>query len=202
MTNVIDSTIGNRDYIVIIDKSGSMTERDCPGSKTRWEYCQESVQALVEKVSTLDPDGVDMFFFNSKFTSFDNVNGQKVKEAFAANSPQGSTMFAPVLEAAFAKHFSKATRPTTILVVTDGEAGDMADTCKCLIGAANKIEADAELAVSFLQIGKDPRAKIFLEKLDNDLQGAGAKFDIVDAKTMDDLENKPFEEILFDAIMD
>lgn len=202
MTNVIDSSISNRDYIVVIDKSGSMTSRDCPGNKTRWEFCQESVQALVEKVCALDPDGIDLFFFNSKFSQHGNVTGQTLADAFKANSPQGSTMFAPVLNAAFNMHFSKAQRSTTIIIITDGEAGDATDTVKSIVDAANKIEADSELAITFIQIGKDVSAKLFLKKLDDDLQGAGAKFDIVDAKTMDDLETMPFEEILFDAIND
>lgn len=202
MTNVIGSTISKRDYVVIIDKSASMGATDCPGGRSRWDYCQESVFGLVSKVVKLDPDGVDVHFFNSKFTSYENVTPEKVNEIFAANDPQGSTYFAPVLEAALGKHFSKAQRATTILVITDGEAADMPETCKALINAANKLEADAELAVSFLQIGKDPRAKMFLEKLDNELTSAGAKFDIVDAKTMDELENKSLEEVLFEAVMD
>jgi hypothetical protein len=198
----IASTIGNRDYVVIIDKSASMTTTDCPGGKSRWAYCQESVQGLVDKVCQLDPDGVDLFLFSTKFFAFENVTSTKVKEIFTQNSPQGSTNFAPVLEAALNKHFTKAQRATTILVVTDGEANDPHETAKALILAANKLEADAELAVSFIQIGKDLNAKYFLQKLDDDLTTAGAKFDIVDTITMDDFDNKPLEEILFNAILD
>jgi uncharacterized protein with von Willebrand factor type A (vWA) domain len=202
MAGTIDSTISNRDYVVIIDKSGSMTGCDCPGGKSRWEYCQESVQALVSKVCQLDPDGVDMYLFSTKHFVFENVTVSKVKEIFTQNSPQGSTYFAPVLESALKKHFDKAQRSTTILVITDGEANDPHETAKALINASNKIEADSELSISFIQIGKDPSAKYFLQKLDDELTGAGAKFDIVDTVTMDDFDNKPLEEILFNAILD
>ena len=202
MSDVITDAISNRDYVVVIDKSGSMTSRDCPGNRTRWEYCQESVQALTEKVCSYDPDGVDLYFFSSSFSKTENVNGSKVAELFKAQTPMGSTMFAPVLADIFKSHFAKSARPTTVLFITDGEANDPAETCKEIIKASNKIEVDAELAISFIQIGKDISAQIFLKKMDDDLQGAGAKFDIVDTITMTDMENRSLEETLFNAIMD
>lgn len=202
MPSVIDSAISNRDYVVIIDRTGSMSTRDCPGGKSRYDYCRESVGALVRKVEAIDPDGLDCYFFNGKFQKYTSVTSDKIIEVFDANQPMGSTILAPCLQDALNGHFSKGARPTTILIITDGEANDPHDVAKTLILAANKIEADSELAISFIQIGKDINARDFLRKLDDDLTGAGAKFDIVDVKTMDDFDNKPLEEILFDAIMD
>lgn len=202
MSDVINSTIGGRDYVVVVDQSGSMTTADCSGSKTRWAYCQESVQALVANIQKFDPDGVDCYFFNKKFTRFEGVTADKVHSVFEQNSPNSSTYFAPVLTDIFSRHFDRAKRPTTVLFITDGEAMDPVETGKEIIKAAGQIESDNELAVSFIQVGKDRGARDFLKKLDDDLKAAGAKFDIVDAVTMDDIEDKPLEEILFNAITD
>jgi hypothetical protein len=200
--NASASAINNRDYVVVVDMSGSMTSRDCTGGKSRWESCQESTQALIEKVCTLDPDGVDFYFFNGKFTRFENITGEKVHDLFKKNSPMGSTAFEPVLSDIFAKHFAKQQRPTTVLFITDGEATDPTETQRAIIKAANKIEADEDLAISFIQVGKDDAAHTFLKKLDDDLQKAGAKFDIVDTITMVDMEGQTLEETLLAAIND
>lgn len=193
--------IENRDYVLCIDKSGSMSINDCNG-KSRWDYCKESVLGLLNKLSTIDPDGVDLYFYNTSFTKHENVTPQTLNDVWSKTSPIGGTMFAPVLKDVFNQHFSKQARPTTVLFITDGEASDQGDTINEIVKAANKLEADAELAVSFIQVGKDGAASEFLRKLDDDLQGKGAKFDIVDAKTMHDLESTSIEQVLIDAIDD
>lgn len=202
MSDVINSAISGRDYVVVIDQSGSMTTADCPGNKTRWAYCQESVQALVSNIQKYDPDGVDCYFFNKKFTRFEGVTADKVRSVFEQNSPNSSTYFAPVLADIFSRHFDKSKRPTTVLFITDGEAVDPVETGKEIVKAAGQLESDNELAISFIQVGRDRAARDFLRKLDDDLKGAGAKFDIVDTVTMDDVDDKPLEEILFNAIVD
>ena len=55
-----------RDYVLLIDKSGSMATTDCNG-KSRWEAMQESTLAFASKAATLDPDGIDVVFFNNAF---------------------------------------------------------------------------------------------------------------------------------------
>lgn len=193
--------VSNRDYVVVVDKSGSMSVNDVNG-KTRWEASRESVLALCAHLSTLDPDGVDLYFYNSSFTKYENVTPEKVNDIWAKTTPIGGTSFAPVLKDVFDCHFKKQARPTTILFITDGEATDKAQTINEIIGAANKIEADPELAISFIQVGKDSSASVFLKKLDDDLQSKGAKFDIVDTITMEEVESKSLNDVLLAAIED
>lgn len=195
-----------RNYVVLIDRSGSMGE---PVSKTnkssRWNYAKESVIALARKCAEFDADGIDAYTFNKSFERFPNTTPEKVAELFTKVSPMGGTDFVPVLSDALTRHFA-SDKPTTILVITDGEPSDGAAgqraLAKLIIDAANKIEGDAELAIQFIQIGDDPNAKAFLKKMDDDLQSAGAKFDIVDAKTCDDLETMSIEDVLLAAVND
>lgn len=44
----------NRDYTLIIDKSGSMSLTDQPGGQSRWVAMQESTLALASKCEQLD----------------------------------------------------------------------------------------------------------------------------------------------------
>jgi hypothetical protein len=198
--------LSNRNYVLVVDKSGSMAEpvgRSKPMS--RWDAMREYVSVVTRKCCELDADGIDVYLFGTKFSKFENVTVEVADQIFKKNSPMGGTDFVPVLTDVFNKHFS-GDKPTTVLVVTDGQPSDGVDgqkaLAKLLVATANKIEADNELAVQFLQIGDDPDAAKFLKKLDDDLQGAGAKFDIVDTKTCDDLESMSLEEVLLAAISD
>ena len=92
------------------------------------------------------------------------------------------------------------------MVITDGApsegAAGQAALAKLIVATSHTLEADGDLAVQFVQIGQDPNATSFLKKLDDDLVKAGAKFDIVDAKTMDDLENMSITQVLLAAVND
>lgn len=65
-----------------------------------------------------------------------------------------------------------------------------------------KIDRDEELGISFIQIGQDVKAKEYFKALDDLLQEAGAKFDIVDTITMDDLDNMSLTDVLLNAVID
>lgn len=198
----------DRDYTLIIDKSGSMSVKDQSGGKSRWEVMQESTLALASKCEELDPDGITVYLFSGRFKRYDNVTSNKVSQIFQENEPSGRTDLAGVLLDATNSYFQrKATKQTkpngeTILVVTDGEPDDRKAVMKVIIEASRRMDRDEELAISFIQIGADTQATKFLKILDDELQSAGAKFDIVDTVTMDDMEDMTLREVLLNAIVD
>jgi hypothetical protein len=51
-------------------------------------------------------------------------------------------------------------------------------------------------------VGSDAGASAFLRALDNQLQDVGAKFDICDTITMDDMADTPLIEVLLRAVED
>ena len=120
----------NRDYTIIIDKSGSMYTKDQMGGKSRWALMQESTIALAYKCEELDPDGITVYLFSGRFKRYDNVTAAKVVQIFSENEPSGTTNLAAVLQDALNSYFQrKKSRQTkqngeTILVVTDGEPDD------------------------------------------------------------------------------
>ena len=64
------------------------------------------------------------------------------------------------------------------------------------------MERDEELAISMIQVGNDTQATRFLKALDDELEGVGAKFDIVDTITIDEMEDYTLSEVLLKAIND
>jgi len=84
-------------------------------------------------------------------------------------------------------------------VITDGEPDNKRTVKQTIINAANRITADADLSISFVQVGKDRSATRFLKELDDDLQ---CRFDIVDTLPSDALKNMSFEQFIQLSIND
>jgi uncharacterized protein with von Willebrand factor type A (vWA) domain len=200
--------VQNRDYTVIIDKSGSMSTPDQVGGRSRWEIAQESTLALARKCEQFDPDGITVYVFAGRFKRYENVTSAKVSQIFMENDPAGTTNLAGVLQDATNNYFQRKaagqTKPEgeTILVVTDGEPDDRRAVFEVIINATRQMERDEELAISLIQVGSDAQATKFLKALDDQMEGVGAKFDICDTITLDDMEEMSLSDILLNAITD
>jgi uncharacterized protein with von Willebrand factor type A (vWA) domain len=199
--------LDKRDYTLIIDKSGSMSNTDRGNTKSRWEIVKESTLALARKCDQLDPDGITVYLFSGKFKRFDNVSAAKVEQIFQENDPMGGTNLTSVLQDAINQFFQRkkagqTKTGETILVITDGEPDDRRSVFEVIIEATRRLNSDAELAISFIQVGADPSATDFLKALDDKLQSIGANFDIVDTITLADMEDMTLSEVLLSAIND
>lgn len=175
------------DFVVVIDKSGSMDEAVKVGSTTtRWQAVQESALTLVRDVEKLDSDGLGLVLFSGAgIQSFDGATSEAVRNAFANTSPRGGTPLAEALTAALALA-GKSDKKDFIVVFTDGVPDDKAAAAKVIIEAANKQETDDALTILFIQVGDNAEATAYLKSLDDEL--TGAKFDIVDAKTVQEAD--------------
>lgn len=198
----------NRDYTLIIDRSGSMSEQDQDEGKSRWEVVKNSTLSLAEKCQEYDPDGITVYLFSSKFRRYDNVTTEKVERIFSENSPVGKTDLAAVLQDALDNYFDRKANGQTkpngeiFLVITDGEPDDRKSVIKLIIQASRKIDRDEELGISFIQVGHDPKVTEFLKALDDQLTDTGAAFDIVDTVTLEDMEGQSLSDVLLNAIVD
>lgn len=182
-TNI--AALSEYDFIVVIDASGSMGEQDMNG-RSRWDYMQETAVAFTRDLEKIDSDGLGVVMFSgANVESFDGVTTEKVKEIFAARSPRGSTPLAEALTAAL-KLAGKSDKKDFIIVFTDGVPDDQAKAAKVIVDQANSQETDDACTILFVQVGRDAGAAAYLRNLDDNL--TGAKFDIVDAKTIDEAE--------------
>lgn len=199
----------NRDYVLLIDKSGSMISDDTPNGQTRWKAVQELTQAIAAKIQELDPDGITVYTFDDSFTKYENVTAEKVNEIFLKQKPCNGTSFVPVLTDVFNSYNKRKkadqTKPNgeMLLVVTDGAPSDQEPTMKKIVEFGNALaSADDEYGISFFQIGKDQSASAFLKKMDDDLVGSyGAKHDIVDTKTFEQIGEIGLTEALNEALV-
>jgi hypothetical protein len=200
--------LGERDYTLIIDRSGSMALKDQAGGRTRWAVARESAQALAARCDELDPDGITLYVFAARFKRYDNVTAGRVTQVFLENEPCGGTDLAGVLSHAFENYFERRRagktkrNGETIVVVTDGEPDDPRAVMRAIVDASRRIERDEELGVSLVQVGCDPDARRFLKVLDDDLVRAGARFDICDTVTLDEIEDVGLTEVLLRAVND
>jgi hypothetical protein len=85
-----------RDYVLIVDKSGSMQTPDCNG-KSRWKAAEESTFALAVKCEQFDTDGIDLYLFNGNFRKYSNTTSAKVADIFKEHDPQCSIYISHVV---------------------------------------------------------------------------------------------------------
>ena len=202
------SIVEDRDYTLVIDKSGSMSTSDQPGGKTRWAAAQESTLALAKACEEIDSDGITVYLFSGRYRRYDNVTSDKVNQIYAENDPMGRTDLASVLRDALDNYFERKaqgkTKPNgeTILVITDGEPDNRKAVMRQIIEATRQIDRPEELAISLIQVGRDRKATEYLKALDDLLQNAGAAFDIVDTITIEDMEGMTLSEVLLNAVTD
>lgn len=189
------------DFVVVIDTSGSMGEPVKAGSSiSRWESVQESALTFVRDIEKLDSDGLGLVLFGgTNIKSLDGANTDAVRKAFAESGPRGGTPLAQALTAALALA-GKSDKKDFIIVFTDGVPDDKAAAAKVIVDAANKQETDDSLTILFIQVGDNADATAYLKSLDDDLKGA--KFDIVDAKTVEEADQFPTTTALVLAAID
>ncbi len=203
-----DALVADRDYTVIIDKSGSLAIDDDTQGKTRWEMAQESTIALAKKCEEIDPDGITVYLFSGRFRRYDNVTADKIVQIYRENEPMGKSDLKTVLRDALDNYFQRKAigqaKPNgeTMLIITDGVPDEPKEIIRLIIEASQKIERDEELGISFIQVGKDKKASEYFKALDDQLESAGAKFDIVDTVTIDDMKDMSLTEVLLNALID
>ena len=201
MSETNASKLSEYDFIIVIDTSGSMSEPVKAGSPTtRWKAVQESAITLIRDVEQIDTDGLGMVLFGSQVQAFENVGVAKARDVFGTVTPRGGTPLAEALTEAI-KLAGKSAKKDVIVVFTDGVPDDQAAAAAVLKNAANAQEKDEDLTILFVQVGDNAEASAYLKSLDNELKDA--KFDIVDAKTVAEVDQFPStQDLILAAIKD
>lgn len=201
----VNAKLLNRDYTMIIDRSGSMGE-PCPPAKTRWMAAAEAATAVARKISEFDPDGITVYTFSNTFKRHENATADKVAEIFRTEEPNGSTALHAVLKDAIDNYFRRRdvgkSQPNgeAFFVITDGTPDDEKAVAQVIKAATLRVRDASELSITLIQVGTDARAKAYLHKLDDDLEAEGAKFDIVDTITMDDMGSQSLTDVITRAV--
>jgi uncharacterized protein with von Willebrand factor type A (vWA) domain len=200
------SPVQEKDYTMIIDKSGSMSKKDMPNNQSRWQAAAETTYAIAAKVFEFDPDGIDIWLFANSCQQFRNQTPEKVEQIFKENEPFGGTNMAEVLRKALDEYFLK--RDTgrlqlngeLILVVTDGEPDNQKDVIDVLTSASRRLMPKDKLLINFIPIGKDPAAHQFMKYLDTQLASHGAPRDIVEVMDVKEIEQHGIKQAILNTL--
>lgn len=239
------SAIYNRDYVLIIDSSGSMTlpeKKLNPEGQSRWKSAEESTFAIADRLLEIvnqrpDSTGIELYLFANKFKYYKDIKDPSAVKQVFSQTPNNGTDLAGVLKDALKKYLKdkkhgrykvKDRTPSdtlrsgkTIVVITDGIPDDEKAVRKRIIKTTHELDTGEELAISFIQVGDDEKAKSYLNHLDDELSPPKevtelkpakkvsekelkrwAKFDIVDTVTMEEVEEIGVKEALRRAIFD
>jgi uncharacterized protein YegL len=183
MSDINDQVLTEYDFIAVLDFSGSMGADDMPGGRTRLQYMQENVEMFVRDLAKFDSDGIDVVIMGGDVKSFQGVTPAKVSEVFASRRASGSTPLAEALTEAL-RLAGKSEKKDFIIVFTDGVPDNRKAAADVIRAQSNRQTNDDDCTILFVQVGNDSAARAYLKSLDDDL--TGCKFDIVDAKTMDE----------------
>lgn len=210
------------DFKILIDKSGSMSADDCKDSTgkriTRWQQAHNISKAIAEICNKFDDDGIDIILFDNQVIVYNGVPDTKVDEIFRKNSPSGSTDTDKAIKAALPEYFPSTggifknlfgtskqvirVKPIILLIFTDGAPNNQQAVVDAIINVTKQISSRNDVSMSFLQLGDDHSARVFLKKLDDDLIKVGAKFDIVDTKNYNEMLLLSAEDIILQALTD
>lgn len=209
---MVESLLENRDYTVIAAKTAASVLPTSPGFVNSWIGAHDAVMALIKKCEALDPDGITLYLSSRQdssgsFKQYKKVTPDKLEQLFEANYPPEQLNLLDGLQAALDDYFARKTAGQTkpngeiIIVLIDGEPSDRMAIVRAIVHATQKMERDEELGIGIAQIGDDLIARGFLASLDEDLRSrAGAKFDIVNTRVLETIEEQCLTEFLLDVI--
>lgn len=197
-----DAQASEYDHVLLVDKSGSMGSASNRVKGTRWDEVKEYAIGWASKLAQIDTDGFTLITFNDSIQVTDNLkDSAAVEEVFKRQSPTSGTRLAPALQAALNK-IKQGGKKGMIHVFLDGEANDPQDVINTIVNATKSMNADADLAFNFMQVGNDREATAFLQYLDDNLQGAGAKFDAVNSLNISEMSSLTPGQIMYLALND
>jgi hypothetical protein len=219
--------IGNYDVIVFIDLSKSMSKsliqegrssegsaRDlvqvvppgiCP-SQTRWQWCAEQTELLTRQLHLTPQDHFKVVLFNDRYKEYKNMDLTGVPALFAGNQPSGNTNALGALRSQLREYFAArdqnkdAVKPLLLAMITDGSPDDPLAFRQLIIDATKKMQDPNEIAITFLQVGVDPKSTQYLRELDHGLVGSKARYDIVTTKSFDQVSQSGLALALLDAV--
>lgn len=173
-------------FIFLFDVSASMQARDTPTGASRIDYLKEKLTTFVNEAAKYDDDGIDLVTFGHSVTVKDKLTPASAAGIIASlQANESMTQTAKAILKAWDLHKAGGYKQTVVFVATDGEPSNREDVKDVIRNIAGKLGDEHEFAISFLKVGQDEGIAAFLEELDD---GLNAKHDIVDVKSLDEVD--------------
>lgn len=203
-----DALLKNRDYTVILARDGAKHSPAQPGLEKQWNIAEESIIEIGKKCEEFDTDGIAIYIASEIVQQYKLGNSEKLREILSGDYASEKVNLLAALKAALGDYFNKKANSEAkengeiIIVILDSEPRERRAIIKLLVQASEQIDKTEELGILFAQVGDDSLTKGFLTALDDDLERAGAKYDIVDTKSLGEMNDSEIYKFLLDAIYD
>lgn len=195
------------DIELVVDRSMSMRQRDCPGGLSRWEWCGTQATSLARALAPYATGGITITTFAHDHEVYARSSPDKIVEIFSTPNFQLGTYLMEALHDRFNNYFSTRrpdSKPLLLAVITDGVPHPAAEPVLVkdeLVQATRYMRDPREITVAFLQIGgRDDFGRRYLADLDSRLVSYGARYDIVHTKNFDQLQQIGLGQALVDSV--
>lgn len=212
-----EKLLANYDCALLLDCSGSMdgpvgfetvvasADRTPPGipsiktgtfsrSPSRWDWCKQQIGSFTRSAEKYFKNGITLVPFNHVFAVCEKARWDQLSSIYEKLAPAGGTELEEPLQYVIDDYFTRKARakgkikPLAIAVVSDGEAsGELIR--QVIVDATTRMTHPRELMITFLQVDDSSSGSSIIRALDDDLIDAGASYDIVDARTFDELND-------------
>lgn len=205
--------LSSYDCILMLDCSGSMGDRIVSLGKvngkltTRWNWCKRQMLTLYDKGAPYFPEGITLVPFANKFAIINEARQNEIHQMFRQLSPVGGTNMALPLSFIIDDYFRRKRRnqgrvkPIVIAVLSDGE-GNAHILRQLIIKTTHRMTTPREIIITFLAVDATALGRPVIEALDNNLYNAGAKYDIVDSRSFEELRKYGLMKMLVAALIE
>jgi hypothetical protein len=182
--------LSQRDIVIVVDASGSMNENLTSESESKWKWCSDHIATFAQQMKPyLGGRGITLVTFNNSFTKERGCSAERVENLFRTVTPLGATDMGSPLQDVLAEFLAtQRGRPLLVVVMTDGMPNRGPKVEDVIIQTTQEMRSADEIKITFLEIGEEYDGRALLQLLDDYLIHDGAKYDIVDTLTFDQLK--------------
>jgi Mg-chelatase subunit ChlD len=188
------------DIVMVIDKSGSMSEPIDETGLSKWDWLKGQISNFATQSAENTGRKFTIVPFSSDFSEKHDCTPADVVQTFTSNQPGGGTDLASPLEHVFNQYWGgPRTNPLLVVVLTDGMPSSPELVEKSIIAATTRMLKPDQVKVVFFLIGNDAGGAALIRILDVGLQSEGARFDIVDSTSFAHLQGAGLKTALLET---
>jgi Mg-chelatase subunit ChlD len=188
------------DIVMLIDKSGSMGEPADRSGMSKWDWCSSQLSSFATEAQENTGRKLTIVTFNGEFSVKPNCTPTDVQQTFLSSKPGGATDLATPLDSVLGDYLrGPRSHPLLVVVLTDGVPATPELVERGIIDASRRINTPDQIKIVFFEIGNDPDGAALIRLLDVGLTSEGARYDIVDANTFDQLKQVGLKTALYET---